>query len=77
MQTVNQIADNVKAQASVMTASITSLQGSHTELHQRLDTLEATQASILENQFVILNLLCEVASANGISTYDVPKGEKK
>ena len=59
-----------------MTASITSLQESHTELNQRLDTLEATQAIILENQSVILNLLCEVASANGISTDDVPKGEK-
>ena len=46
---VNQIADNVKAHASVMTTSITSLQESHTELNQRLDTLEATQAIILEN----------------------------
>ena len=46
---VNQIAENVKAQASVMTASITSLQGSYTKLHQRLDTLVATQTSLLEN----------------------------
>ena len=74
---VNQIADNVKYHASVMTASITSLQESHTELNQWLDTLEDTQAIILENQSVILNLLCEFASTNGISTDDVPKGEKK
>ena len=60
-----------------MTASITSVQGSHNELHQRLDTLEATQASILEKQSMILNLLCEVASVTRISTDDVPKGEKK
>ena len=39
--------------------------------------MEATQAIILENQSVILNLLCEVASANGISTDDVPNGEKR
>ena len=60
-----------------MNVSITSLQGPHTKLHQRLATFEATQASILENHSVILNLLCEVASGNGINTEDVPKGEKK
>ena len=74
---VNQIPDNVKAQASVMTASITFLQESRTEVNQRIDTLEATQVIILENHSVILNILCEVAFANGISTDDVSKGEKK
>ena len=39
--------------------------------------MEATQDIIYENQSVTLNLLCEVASANGISTDDVPKGKKK
>ena len=39
--------------------------------------MEVNQASILENQYVIMNLLCEVASASGINTDDVPKGEKE
>ena len=29
------------------------------------------------NQYIIRNLLCEVALANGINTYDVPKGENE
>ena len=74
---VDQVADNVKNHTKAMIESITSLQESHTELNQRLDTLEATQASIMENQYVIMDLLCEIASENGISTDDVPKGEKK
>ena len=35
------------------------------------------QATILEDQSVIKNLLCEVALTNGINTDDDPKGEKR
>ena len=57
--------------------SISSLLESQNALSQRLTALEANQASILENQYVIMNLLCEVDAASGITTDDVPKGEKR
>ena len=74
---VKHVADNVKDQSTTVCASISSLQESQTALSQRLTTLEVNQAIILENQSVIMNLLCEVASANGINTDDVPKGENE
>ena len=56
---VNHVADNVKNQSTTVGASISSLQESQTALSQRLTTLEVNQESILENQSIIINLLCE------------------
>ena len=74
---VSHVEENFKDQTTATSASISSIQDSQTALSQRLTALEANQASILENQSVIMNLLCEVASASGINTDDVPKGEKR
>ena len=71
------IVDNVKDQSIIVCASISSLQESQTALSQRLVALDVNQSSILENKFIIINLLCEVVSANGINTDDVPKGENE
>ena len=74
---VKHIADNFKDHSTAICASISSLQESQTALSQRLTALEVNQASILKNQYVIMNLLCEVSSTSGINTNDVPKGKKK
>ena len=74
---VKHVADNVKDQSTTVSASILSLQESQTDISQRLSTLKVNQASILENQSVIINLLCEVASVNGIIIDDISKGENK
>ena len=74
---VKHVADNVKNQSAIVCASISSLQESQNALSQRLTALEVNQASILENQSVIINFLYEVASANGINRDDVPKGENE
>ena len=71
------VAENVKDQSTAICASISSLQETQTALSQRLTTLEVNQASILENQSVIMNFLCEFATASGINTDDVPNGEEK
>ena len=73
---LDHVVDNVKDQSTDISASNSSLQESQTALSQRLNALEANHDIILENQSVIMNLLCEVASASGINTDDVPKGEK-
>ena len=58
-------------------ASISSLLEPQNALSQRLTALEANQDNILENQSVIMNLLCEFVVACGNTTDDVPKGEKR
>ena len=74
---VKHVVDNVKEQSTTVCASISSLQESQTTIYQRLTTLEVNQARIRENKIVIINLLCEVASKNGINTVDVPNGENE
>ena len=46
--TVNKIVDNVKAQAFIMTASITSFQEFHSEVNQRLDTWKPLRISYMK-----------------------------
>ena len=75
--TLDHVAKTVKDQSTSISTSISSFQESQTTLSQRLNGLEANQASILENQSLIMNLLCKVAPASGIYTNNVPKGKKK
>ena len=74
---MDHVADNVKDQSTVISAFISYIQEYQTALFVRLAAMEANQASTLENQSIIINLLCKVASSSGINTDDVPKGKKR
>ena len=74
---VDHVANNVNDQTISTSASISSLLESQNALSQRLTALEPNQASILENQSFIMNLLCKVVAEIDITSNDVPKGEKR
>ena len=74
---VDHVSKTVNTHSAVTPKSISTILESQIALSQRLAALEDNQDSIQKNHFVIKNLLCEFATASGISTDDVPKGEKR